>query len=102
MDDEEVEENRRIAAILANHARHIEIDPEGLLAADDDDSLSMPDTDGNNSAACDDCQRCRDTTGLPSGGSYSLSWLGLLFFSSLFCLRRPPPGTPPGARSFGM
>ena len=39
MDDEEVEEHRRIAAILANHARHIEIDPEGLLAADDDDSL---------------------------------------------------------------
>ena len=38
-DEEELEERRRIAAILANQGRHLEIDPEGLLAADDDDSL---------------------------------------------------------------
>jgi hypothetical protein len=38
MDDEEMEERRRIAVALANQARHLEIDPEGLLAADDDDS----------------------------------------------------------------
>jgi hypothetical protein len=39
MDDEELEEHRRIAAVLANQARHIEIDPEGLLAADEDDNF---------------------------------------------------------------
>lgn len=31
LDEEELEERRRIAAILANSGRHIEIDPEGLL-----------------------------------------------------------------------
>ena len=31
LDEEELEEHRRIAAILANSGRHIEIDPEGLL-----------------------------------------------------------------------
>ncbi len=38
MDDEELEERRRIAAALANQGRHLEIDPEGLLAVDDDGS----------------------------------------------------------------
>ena len=56
--------------------------------ADDDDSLSLPDTEGTNSSACDDCQGCGDTTGLPTNGSYSLSWLGLLLFGSLVGLRR--------------
>ena len=41
-DEEELEERRRIAAILAHHGRHLEIDPEGLLAVEDDDS---PDED---------------------------------------------------------
>ena len=31
LDEEELEERRRLAAILANSGRHIEIDPEGLL-----------------------------------------------------------------------
>ena len=31
LDEDELEERRRIAAILANSGRHIEIDPEGLL-----------------------------------------------------------------------
>tara|TARA_B100000902_G_C26666829_1_gene601134 strand:- start:6 stop:158 length:153 start_codon:yes stop_codon:yes gene_type:complete len=47
MDEEELEERRRIAALIANQARHIEIDPEGLLQLDeeDDDSEDDPDTD---------------------------------------------------------
>ena len=34
---EEREEMRRLAAILATTGRHIEIDPEGLLAGSDDE-----------------------------------------------------------------
>ena len=34
--EEELEERRRIAAILANSGRHIEIDPEGLLDPDEE------------------------------------------------------------------
>ncbi len=36
LDEEELEERRRIAAILANSGRHIEIDPEGLLDLDEE------------------------------------------------------------------
>ena len=34
--EEELEERRRISAILANSGRHIEIDPEGLLDPDEE------------------------------------------------------------------
>lgn len=37
MDRDDLEERRRIAALLANQARHLEIDPEGLLVADQED-----------------------------------------------------------------
>ena len=36
LDEEELEERRRIAAILANSGRHIEIDPEGVLDPDEE------------------------------------------------------------------
>jgi len=44
MDKDDLEERRRIAALLANQARHLEIDPEGLLVADQED-------DGNDHCA---------------------------------------------------
>ena len=34
--EEELEERRRIAAVLANSGRHIEIAPEGLLDLDEE------------------------------------------------------------------
>jgi hypothetical protein len=37
MDGDDLEERRRIAALLANQARHLEIDPEGILVVDDED-----------------------------------------------------------------
>tara|TARA_B100000579_G_scaffold414634_1_gene408442 strand:+ start:1814 stop:1957 length:144 start_codon:yes stop_codon:yes gene_type:complete len=37
MDREDLEERRRIAALLANQARHLEIDPEGILVVDDEE-----------------------------------------------------------------
>ena len=36
LDEEELEERRRIAAVLVNSGRHIEIDPEGLLDLDEE------------------------------------------------------------------
>ena len=36
LDEEELEERRRIAAVLANSGGHIEIDPEGLLDLDEE------------------------------------------------------------------
>tara|TARA_B100000965_G_C19464362_1_gene701205 strand:+ start:143 stop:283 length:141 start_codon:yes stop_codon:yes gene_type:complete len=42
MDREDLEERRRIAALLANQARHLEIDPEGILVVDEEGSDTDP------------------------------------------------------------
>lgn len=39
MNKDDLEERRRIAALLAHQARHLEIDPEGILVVDDDDDV---------------------------------------------------------------